>query len=231
MPAAFETGNLTLRPYSIVAEILYNENSQRARGVRVIDTLSGESFEYYARIIFINASTIATTGLLLNSKSSRFPQGFGNDSGALGHNLMDHHSSAGAYGTFDGLKDKYYKGRRPCGFIIPRFRNLKSGSDLGFLRGYTIQGDGERKEWQNNLTSAGFGDDFKKQLTTPGPWTVWMAAWGECLPYEENTVSLHETKRDKWGIPQIAIDFSFRENEYKMMDDAMNTSQEMLSQA
>ncbi|TCD01700.1 GMC oxidoreductase [Pedobacter psychroterrae] len=228
IPAAFETGNLTLRPYAIVSEILYDSKSQKAIGVRIVDTLTGESFEYYARIIFVNASTIATTGLLLNSTSTRFPNGLGNDSGELGHNLMDHHSSAGAYGTHEQFQDRYYKGRRPCGFIIPRFRNLMPNSGLNFLRGYNIHGDGERQEWQNSMEANGFGESFKKHITTPGPWTVWMAAWGECLPYKDNTVSLHATKKDKWGLPQIVIDFSFKDNEHKMMDDAMDTSQEML---
>ncbi len=228
IPAAFETGNLTLRPYAIVSEILYDSKSQKASGVRIVDTLTGESFEYYARIIFVNASTIATTGLLLNSTSARFPNGLGNDSGELGHNLMDHHSSAGAYGTHEQFQDRYYKGRRPCGFIIPRFRNLKPNSGLNFLRGYNIHGDGERQEWQNSMEANGFGEGFKKHITTPGPWTVWMAAWGECLPYKDNTVGLHPTKKDKWGLPQIVIDFSFKDNEHKMMDDAMETSQEML---
>lgn len=231
IPAAFQTGNLTLRPYSIVAELLYDEHYDKAKGVRVIDTLTNESFEYYAKIVFVNASTIPTAGILLNSKSHRFPDGFGNDSGELGHNLMDHHSSAGAYGEYDGFQDKYYKGRRPCGFLIPRYRNLKPEPELGFLRGYNIQGDGERAEWEDRQNEPGFGADFKKSLTSPGKWSIWMAGWGECLPYHENKVSLHASKIDKWGLPQMDIDFSFKENESKMMDDIMKTSSEMLSSA
>ena len=230
IPAAFQTGNLTLRPYSVVAEILYDNESQKAKGVRVIDTLTNESFEYHAKIIFVNASTIATTGLLLNSKSVRFPNGFGNDSGELGHNLMDHHSSAGAYGIHDGFTGSYYKGRRPCGFLIPRFRNLKP-EGLNFTRGYNIQGHGERKEWREIAGGTGFGKEFKKQVTTPGPWTVWMAGWGECLPYHENKVSLDTIKKDKWGLPLISIDFSFKDNENKMMDDIKQSSAEMLVKA
>lgn len=231
IPAAFQTGNLTLRPYSIVSELLYDEHQQKATGVRVIDTLTSESFEYYAKIIFVNASTIATAGILLNSKSNRFPNGFGNDSGEVGHNLMDHHSSAGASGVYDGFQDKYYKGRRPCGFLIPRYRNLKPEPGLGFLRGYNLQGDGERQEWEDRQHEPGFGADFKKQLTTPGKWSIWMAGWGECLPYHENKVSLHSSKFDKWGLPQMEIDFSFKENEAKMMDDIMKTSGEILAAA
>ncbi|MBB2148413.1 GMC oxidoreductase [Pedobacter gandavensis] len=232
IPAAMATGNLTLRPFSIVTEVLYEEQSHRAKGVRIIDALSNEVYEFYSKILFINASTIATAGLLLNSVSSRFPNGFGNDSEQIGHNLMDHHSSAGAYGLHDQFKDYYYKGRRPCGFLIPRFRNLKENEGLNFKRGYNIQGHGERQEWtdlSHNLN--GFGKDFKKQLTSPGDWTIWMAGWGECLPYFENQITLDNTQKDKWGQPLIKIDFSFKDNENKMMQDIQKTSAEMLEHA
>jgi choline dehydrogenase-like flavoprotein len=231
IPAAMQTGNLTLRPYSTAAEIIYDEQTQKAKGVRIIDTETHESFEYFAKIIFANASTIGTTSLFLNSKSKRFPNGFGNDSGELGHNLMDHHSSAGAGGVFDGYKDLYYKGRRPCGFLVPRYRNLEPNSGLNFSRGYNLQGHGERSEWPDMKNAAGFGEDFKKKLTTPGPWTIWMAGWGECLPYHDNKIVLQEDKKDKWGLPLVGIDFSFKENENKMMDDIQSTSAEMLSAA
>lgn len=231
IPAAFQTGNLTLRPYSIVSEIIYDNKSGKASGVRVIDTLTMETFEYSAKVIFLNASTIATAGIMLNSKSSRFPDGFGNDSGELGHNLMDHHSSAGAQGTHSSFQDSYYKGRRPCGFLIPRFRNLVPDTNAAFLRGYNIQGDGERYGWQEMGRNAGFGADFKKQLTQPGEWSVWMAGWGECLPYHDNRVSLDNDKKDKWGLPLIKIDFEFKENEKKMMADIQHTSQQMLADA
>jgi choline dehydrogenase-like flavoprotein len=230
IPAAFQTGNLTLRPYSIVSEIIFDDKTQKATGVRVIDTLTKEVFEYYARIIFINASTIATAGILLNSKSDRFPNGFGNDSGELGHNLMDHHSSAGAQGTHDSFKDFYYKGRRPAGFLIPRFRNLNNNEDLGYLRGFNIQGDGERAEWRNQQAETGFGADFKRHLTSPGPWSIWMAGWGECLPYHDNQVTLSD-KKDQWGLPLLSMDFSFRDNETKMMEDIKTVSEQMLDKA
>jgi len=176
------TGNLTLRPFSIVSELLYDENKQKAKGVRVIDTLSGNVLEFTSKMIFVNASTIATAGLLLNSKSSRFPNGFGIDSNQVGHNLMDHHSSAGASGIHDDFKDKYYKGRRPCGFLIPRFRNVRDDENLGFRRGYNIHGRGSRQEWEDKSSNIeGFGQHFKQELITLGPWGVWMAGWGECL--------------------------------------------------
>lgn len=230
IPAAMATGNLTLRPFSIVTDILYDEHKQKAKGVRVIDTLSNEVYEFHAKIVFVNASTIATAGILLNSKSDRFPNGFGNDSGQVGHNLMDHHSSAGAFGIHDQFTDTYYKGRRPAGFLIPRYRNLKENENLGFKRGYNLQGHGERQEWMDR-NAEGFGKDFKAQLTTPGPWTVWMAGWGECLPDYKNQVTLHESKKDKWGQPLMKIDFSFGENEDKMMEDIKTTSSEMLEKA
>lgn len=231
IPAAFNTGNLTLRPYSIVTEVLYDDQQQRAKGVRIIDTETNETFEYYAKIIFINASTINTASLLLGSKSNRFPDGLGNDSGEVGHNLMDHHSSAGAAGIHEGYKEYYYKGRRPCGFIIPRFRNINTQDNVDFIRGYNIQGHGERAEWQDMENEPGFGIDFKTKLTTPGNWTTWMAGWGECLPYHENKISLDSEKKDKYGLPQIRIDFSFKENENNMMDDIEETSAEMLENA
>lgn len=232
IPAALSTGNLTLRPHSVVTEIVYDECRNRASGVRVIDALSNEVLDFYSKIVFVNASTIATAGLLLNSKSSRFPDGFGNDSGQVGHNLMDHHSSAGASGTHDGFKDVYYKGRRPCGFIIPRYRNLKSGENLDFNRGYNLMGDGEREEWRDKMYNLhGFGEDLKANLTVPGPWSIWMAGWGECLPYYDNKISLEENQKDKWGQPLIKIDFSFGSNEHLMMNDIMKTSAEMLERA
>lgn len=232
IPAAMATGNLTLRPFSIATELLYDDQKQKAKGVRVIDTMTNEVHEFYAKIVFVNASTIATAGLLLNSVSSRFPTGFGNGSGQIGHNLMDHHSSAGAYGMHDQFTDQYYKGRRPCGFLIPRFRNLHDHENLDFKRGYNIQGHGERQEWMDKSQGLpGFGADFKAQLTTPGPWTVWMAGWGECLPYYKNQVTLDALSKDKWGQPLLKIDFSFEDNENKMMADIKNTSAEMLEKA
>ena len=234
IPAAFATGNLTLRPFSIVSDILYDEQRQQATGVSVIDTISKEKLEFFSKILFINASTIATTAILLNSISSRFPNGFGNDSGQLGHHLMDHTSAASAYGIlYDLYSDKYYKGRRPEGFFIPRFRNLKEGENLGFKRGYNFQGHGERQEWgdKSRYMVNEFGTGFKTKLTTPGPWTVWMQGWGECLPYYTNQVSLSDKEKDQWGLPLVKINFSYGDNESKMIDDIKETASVMLVQA
>ncbi|PWS33760.1 GMC oxidoreductase [Pedobacter paludis] len=233
LPAGFATGNLTLRDFSIVTEIIYDDSTKKATGVRVIDKITKQEYEYFAKIIFLNASTIGTASILLNSKSNRFPDGLGNDSQQVGRNLMDHHSSAGAEGMHENFKDQYYRGRRPAGFLIPRYRNLNGEkSDLGFLRGYNLQGHGERQEWPDRFQNIeGFGVDFKNKLTTPGPWTVWMAGWGECLPYAENKISLNENKKDAWGQPLVNINFSFKDNEEKMMNDIQSTSAEMLEKA
>ena len=233
LPVAMATGNLTLRPFSVVTEIIYDDKNRRATGVRIIDAITKKTEEYFAKIVFVNASTINTASILLRSISNRFPNGLGNDSLELGHNLMDHHASAGASGYHEGYTDKYYEGRRPAGFLIPRYRNLNTEKEeLSFTRGYNLQGHGERQEWLDrgyNLES--FGKDFKDKLTTPGPWTVWMAGWGECLPYNENKISLDNDKKDDWGLSLVKVDFSFKNNEDKMMDDIKATSAEMLEKA
>lgn len=232
LPAAVETGNLTIRPFSIVEELVYNDETKTAEEVIVIDTVTHEKMRFYAKIIFVNASTIASTAILLNSKSERFPNGLGNDSGQLGRNLMDHHSAAGASGTYDGYEDQYYMGRRPCGFLIPRYRNLIDNEGHNFIRGYNLQGIGSREEWEAKSASLkGFGEAYKNTLTKPGQWNIWMGGWGECLPYFDNRVSLDEELKDQWGIPLVKINFSFGENEQKMMQDIQNSSAEMLEKA
>ncbi|MGC4234973.1 MAG: GMC family oxidoreductase [Niabella sp.] len=232
IPAALNTGNLTLRPFSTVTEIIFDNDTQKAKGVRVIDTTTLQPVEFFAKVIFLNASTIASAAILLNSKSNRFPNGMGNDSGELGHNLMDHHTSAGAIGVHEGFKDSYYKGRRPCGFLIPRYRNLKNDEHLDFKRGYNIQGDGERRDWAGNAgeSVSDFGAAFKEKIVKPGPWTVWMAGWGECLPYHENKISLGD-KKNKWGMPVVKINFEFKENEQRMMKDIQDCCADMLRSA
>lgn len=232
IPSALATGNLTLRPFSVVTEIIYDDRLGKATGVRITDAVDKKQYEYFARVIFVNASTIGTTAILLNSKSERFPNGLGNDSGQLGHNLMDHHSSAGAYGIHGGFGDRYYKGRRPCGFLIPRFQNLEEETHESFLRGYNFQGGGKRIGWEEQASSLrGFGKDFKQKLLTPGPWSIWMAGWGECLPYFNNTVKLSSTHTDPWNFPQISVNFSFGENEKRMKEHIRTTAVEILENA
>jgi len=227
IPAAQATGNLSLRPFSIVTEVLLDEKTNKAKGVRVLDSETKEVFEFYAKIVFLNASTLGTTQILLNSVSSRFPTGFGNSSGQLGHNVMDHISAAGASGTFEGFSDKYYVGRRPGGILIPRFQNLK-GKDRDYLRGFGFQGAAEREGWERLETQAGTGVDFKSQISKPGPWTVWLGGWGECLPYFDNQVSLNKEKLDSHGQPTLNMDCTFRDNEFKMRKDMEASGKEIL---
>lgn len=232
IPVAMATGNLTLRPLSLAYELVYDDAQQRAQSVRVIDTVTKEHHEFFAKLIFVNASTIATTALLLNSCSPRFPDGLGNDSGQLGHNLMDHHSSAGAVGLYEGMTERYYSGRRPCGFLIPRYRNIAPEEQHAFKRGYNMQGMGSRVGWQElPYGEMGFGKEFKAQLTKPGPWQIWMAGFGECLPYYENCIQLDLNRRDSWEQPLVRINFAFKDNEQRMMQDIELSAKEMLVDA
>jgi choline dehydrogenase-like flavoprotein len=233
IPAALATGNLVLRPYSIVAEILYDKDRKRARGVRIIDAMTHESIEFFSSVLFLNASTIASTSILLQSKSPAFPEGLGNTNDLLGLYLMDHHLRAGAQALFHGFPDEYYSGRRPTNIYVPRFRNLDEASrHPDYTRGFAYQGTGLRQGWDDLSKSVpGFGADFKKQLTAPGPWTMWLGAWGETLPYAENKVALSSDKKDKWGLPLVEIDFSFKANEQAMRKDAKKSAAEMLEAA
>lgn len=230
LPAAVATGNLTLRPFSIVNTIIYDKDKQRAKGVRVIDAQTNEVIEYFAKVIFVNGSTLGSTFLLLNSTSDAFPNGFGNSSGQLGHNLMDHHFKCGASGTAEGFDDKYYYGRRANGIYVPRFRNI--GNDKrDYLRGFGYQGGASRSGWQRDVAEMSFGAEFKEKVTTPGPWKMGLGGFGETLPYFENKVTLDHTKKDKWGQSVLAIDAEFKDNEKKMRIDMMNDGAEMLEAA
>ena len=232
LPAANATGNLTMRPYSIAQSIMYDEDSGKATGVRIIDSESGETMEYYAKIIFCNASTLSSTQILLNSTSDRFPNGLGNDSGELGHNLMDHTYRTGAMGTFEGFEDQYYKGRRPNGIYIPRYWNIdeKSKSEK-FIRGFGYQGGAGRDGWAAGSNREDFGADFKDALMKPGPWQFFITGFSECLPYHENKVSLDKENTDKWGQPTLAIDCEFKENEKALNRQAREDAKEMLEKA
>ena len=232
LPAAENTGNMTLRPNSIVHEVMYDADSKRATGVRVIDTETSEVFEFKAKVIFLCASAIASTSILMQSKSDRFPNGMGNDSGELGHNIMDHQLGSGAGGTFEGFKDNYFTGRRPNGFYIPRFRNLgKNSEKVDFLRGYGYQGGASRSNWREAVAELGYGKEFKKEMLNPGGWNIGMGGFGEVLPYHENHMSLNYEKLDKWGLPTIVFDAEFKENERKMKEDWKVQAAEMLEAA
>jgi len=230
LPAAASTGNMTLRPHSIVNRVIYNEEIGKATGVEVIDSETGEMFEYYSKIIFLNASCINTTLIMLNSRSNRFPNGLGNDSGELGLNIMDHHLSVGASGQFDGFEDKYYWGRRPNGFYIPRYRNLNE-NNRDYLRGFGYQGGGSRQNWVAAVRELAIGKQLKELVQTPGVWTLGMGGFGEILPDHSNRMYLDFDKTDKWGQPTVVFDCELKENELLMRKDMMNDAAEMLDAA
>ncbi len=230
LPAAAKTGKLTLRPDSVVREIVLDSATQKATGVRVRDAVTLEDTEYFAQVVFVCASAIASTALLMNSKSDRFPNGLGNDSGELGHNLMDHHFRAGASGVWEGDLDRYFYGRRANGIYMPRYRNV--GDDKrDYLRGFGYQGGGGRQGWERNVAELSFGAELKEELTEPGPWTMGLGGFGETLPYHENRMWLDPEKRDKWGLPLVIFDAEFRDNEKKMRIDMMEDAREMLESA
>ena len=230
LPAAAETGRMTLRPNSVVAEILYDQSRDRARGVRVIDRESHEELEFTGRILFLCASTLESTRILLNSKTARFATGLGNSSGELGHNLMDHTMGGGARATVPGFEDRDTFGRRPNGIYIPRFRNVTT-SHPDFLRGYAYQGGAGRPGWTRGTSMSGFGADFKHQLRTPGPWEVTFYGFGECLPRRDNFVGLDPLRVDAWGIPVLRIHCTWGENERAMLQDMAVNAAEMLQAA
>jgi choline dehydrogenase-like flavoprotein len=232
LPAADATGNLTLRPLSIVHSIIFDDATQRATGVRIIDAETHETMDFYAKIIFCNASTMGSTAILLNSKSARFPNGMGNDSGELGHNIMDHHYRLGATGSYGGFANAYYKGRRPNGIYIPRYRNLNEETRTStFLRGFGFQGQASRPNWQRGVREMGAGADFKDNLAKAGDWEMVLTGFGECLPYHDNKVTLDAEKTDKWGLPQLNFDAEFKQNETLMREQIKKDAVEMLESA
>lgn len=231
LPAASATGNLTIRPFSVVHSIIYDGQKQKATGVRVIDAATKQATEYFARIIFVNAGTINTALLLLNSTSSRFPNGLGNDSGVLGHYLMDHNYRGRISATHDGFADQYYYGRRPTGVYIPRFRNFKTDKQKDFLRGYAYAAGGSRATGHVPEAASSIGTAFKKGLSEPGPWSMWMVGMGECLPNFDNKVTLSKDKKDEWGMPLVHISAGWGANEDKMTNDILVQGAEMFEKA
>ncbi len=232
LPAAERTGNMTLRPNSIVHEVIYDPQTQRATGVKVIDAETGENLVFNAKVIFLCASAIATAGILLQSKSERFPNGMGNDSGEVGRNIMDHHFKAGAFAEVDGFEDQYFKGRRPNGIYIPRFRNIGGATDQpNFLRGYGYQGGASRGTYGDQIAEIGYGADLKDLVSRPGKWSMTLMGFGECLPYHDNKMELDYDKRDKWGLPTYTFDVEWKENEWEMRKDMVQQAMEMLEMA
>ncbi|MGH7446241.1 MAG: GMC oxidoreductase [Longimicrobiales bacterium] len=229
LPAAVRTGRLTLRPFAIVSEVLYDRDRRRATGVRVIDAVSNEAMDFTARIVFLCASTLNSTWLLMRSATDVWPDGLGSSSGQLGHNQMDHHFRLGAEGYLEGLDDRYYYGRRPTGFYIPRYRNL-FGDRRDYVRGFGYQGSASREGWGRAVAELGVGADFKDAMAQPGAWKIGATAFGEMLPSHDNKVSLDLTREDKWGLPVIKIDCATGENERLMRRDMVTDMAEMLEQ-
>ena len=227
LPAAVATGNLTLRPFSIVTQILYDKDTGRAKGVEVLDAETRQTYTYYAKIIFLNASTFNSTWILMHSATDIWPEGLGSSSGELGHNIMDHHLGVGAGGRIEGYEDKYYYGRKPAGFYIPRFRNI-FGDKRNYLRGFGYQGSASRQGWGREIAEMNIGGAFKDALSEPGGWTIGMGGFGEILPYHENKMTIDKNKKDAWGLNVISFDAEWKENERKMREDMKNDAMEML---
>jgi choline dehydrogenase-like flavoprotein len=230
LPAAQKTGRLTIRPYSVVHSLIFDPATQRVSGVRVIDAQTKNTQEFKGKIVFLCASTLESTRILLNSACSEFPNGLANNSGELGRNLMDHHMGSGAAGVMPGHEDKMPFGNRPNGIYLPRFRNVKT-KEKNFLRGYGYQGGGDREDWTRALSMPGLGVDFKNKIREPGPWTMSLSGFGECLPNHNNYVEIDKNKLDAWGIPTLKIHCEWSENERAMARDMSSQAAEMLASA
>jgi choline dehydrogenase-like flavoprotein len=227
IPAAEKTNNMTLRPHSVVYELIYDEKKEKATGVKVLDSETGEQLEFYAKVIFLCASTFGSTYIMMNSVSNRFPNGFGNDSGELGHNIMDHHLNVGASGLVDGMEDKYYVGHRPNGFYIPRYQNV--GNDKrDYFRGFGYQGSAGREGWGRAVAELSIGAELKELVSHPGKWSVGMTGFGEFLPDYNNKMTINKNKKDKHGLYVIDFDVEFKENELKMRKDMAADAAHML---
>jgi choline dehydrogenase-like flavoprotein len=228
LPAAMKTGNLTVRPWAIVTKILYDKDKKRATGVEVLDAETNKTYTYNAKIIFLNASTLNSAWVLMNSATDIWPDGLGSSSGELGHNVMDHHLGVGAGGTVEGFEDKYYYGRRANGIYIPQFRNI--GLDKrDYVRGFGYQGGGGREGYMRSPEEITLGIDLKEALSEPGPWSLHIGGFGETLPYHENKVTLDKSRKDKWGLNILAMDIEYKDNEKKMRVDMKNDAIEMLT--
>lgn len=230
LPAAMQTGNLTLRPFSIVKEILYDKDKKRATGVEIIDAETNQTYVYKSKIIFVNASALNSAWLLMNSATDLWQGGLGSSSGELGHNVMDHHFQVGASAEVEGFEDKYIYGRRPNGFYIPRFRNW--GNDKrGYLRGFGYQGSAGRSGWRQNVAELSVGAELKEALSEPGGWSIGMTAFGEMLPNHSNRTYLNHTVKDKWGLPSLTLDVELKQNEIKMRKDMQQDAVEIFESA
>jgi choline dehydrogenase-like flavoprotein len=231
LPAAANTGNLYIAPNSVVESLIYDANTNRVRGVRVVDNETMMQREYFGKIIFLCASTLGTTQIMLNSKSRRFPNGIANSSGVLGHYLMDHNYNAMVTADIDGYEDEYYSGRRPASLYIPNWHYEPSRYHRNFKRGYALAGSASRVDWQDMGVSDGFGTSFKAKLHNPGTWMMGLQGQGEMLANRDNQVSLSATEKDKWGMPQLHFNCRWSDNEIAMTDAAVDTAASMMKKA
>jgi len=230
LPAAEKTGRLTLRPFSTVHSLIFDSKTRRITGVRVIDSQSRAAVEFNAPLVFLCASTLESARILLNSATPEFPNGLANSSGELGHNLMDHIKGGGARGTIPGYEDKCSYGNRPNIAYMPRFRNVDE-KHPDFLRGYGLQAEAEQMGWERGAMQLGFGADFKRAISRPGPWQFAFSGYGECLPNHGNFVEIDKNTVDAWGIPSLKIHCAFGENELALRKDMSIAAAEMLSAA
>lgn len=231
LPAAAKTGNLHIAADSVVHSLIYDEETRRVKGVKIIDNNDLSEREYLGKVVFMCASTIGSAQVMLNSKSKTFPHGIANSSGALGHYLMDHNYNAGIVGDIPGFEDEYYRGRRPGSLLIPNFQYEPSRYRKSYVRGYSFSGEASREDWTSKQESDGFGTDFKAQLSQAGKWKFGMMAQGEMLPRFENHLALHPTLKDKWGIPQLVFNCRWSDNEKLMMEDAAEVGRQMFIKA
>jgi choline dehydrogenase-like flavoprotein len=257
LPAAMKTGNLTVRPWSIVTKILYDKDKKKATGVEVLDAENSKTYVFNAKIIFVNASTLNSAWVLMNSATDVWPDGLGSSSGELGHNIMDHHLGVGAGGIMEGYEDKYVFGRRANGIYIPRYQNFMNDK-RDYVRGFGYQGGGQRESWSRSAEELSIGAGLKEALTEPGQWTMHIGGFGETLPYHENRIYLDKAtysdkmeafkdpitgkdlgmrpvadkngkqRLDKWGLPILAMDIEYKDNEKKMRVDMQKDAVEML---
>jgi choline dehydrogenase-like flavoprotein len=227
LPAAMKTGKLTLRPFSIVTQVLFDKDSKKATGVEILDATDNKTYQYKSKIVFLCASSFNSTWVLMNSATDIWPEGLGSSSGELGHNVMDHHFRCGAGGTVEGYSDRYTYGRRPTGIYVPRFRNIYEDK-RSYVRGFGYQGGAGRGRGVQ-VAEFTIGAELKEALSVPSDnWHMGIMGFGEMLPYHENKISLNKNVKDKWGLPVLDMDVEIKENEKKMREDMMNDAKEML---
>ena len=230
LPWAHATGNLTVQSFSVVHSIIYDEKQQKAIGVKVIDANTKQATDYFAKIIFVNASALNTNLILLNSTSNRFPNGLGNDSGVLGKYVCHHNYRASMGSEIDGFRDKYYKVSKPAECIIPNFRNIHK-QDTGFLGGYVIFSGAYREKLSDKGIEPTIGADFKEAISEPGGWGAYMYMQGETIPRETNHVRLSKDKKDQWGIPLLVTSVDYDDNDQKMIKDFLEQGKAMMEVA